>query len=204
MASDNDLCIKFKFRAGQFVTSGQVLAYVFGPNTDNGVADQIRDAAVLSYHRTPVQDIEFSIAQIVEVAIRALSPSINDSFTAITCVDRLGQGFCSIAKRPSMHLAMKDVNGEVRILKHELSFEKLLDAGFSQIRQMSAGNVAVGCRVLEALANVAVSCKYHEYKKTVLMHASLVHNMLLENISAGHDRNAVESRFQSITEITKS
>ncbi|OHB54386.1 MAG: hypothetical protein A2Y12_05800 [Planctomycetes bacterium GWF2_42_9] len=204
LASENDLIVRFRFRAGQFAVADQVLADVFGSEVDSKLVNQIRNAAVLSYHRTPVQDLEFSIGQIVEIATRALSPGINDSFTAITCIDRLGQEFGSIAMRPEMKKLLTDDKGKLRVIKHALSFDKLMDAGFSQIRQMSQTNIAVGCRVLESLRNVAEKCDSNDRKKSVLNHANLMNGMLLRNITEEHDRQAVESRHEMIKEIVQS
>ena len=54
---------------------------------------------MLGKDRTPKQDIAFAIRQLVEVALRALSPGVNDPFTAVECINRLGEGLCIVVRR---------------------------------------------------------------------------------------------------------
>ena len=85
-------------RPGKFFFEGGDLARAWpGDRVDDELADAIRGAFYFGPRRTLTQDVEFAIDQLVEVAVRALSPGVNDPFTAINCVDRLGAALCSLA-----------------------------------------------------------------------------------------------------------
>jgi uncharacterized membrane protein len=69
----------------------------------DALVNQLNDAFVFGNQRTASQDVEFSFLQMVEIAVRALSPGINDPFTAIACVDRLGSALCRLARGTRRH-----------------------------------------------------------------------------------------------------
>ena len=93
-----DMTIRLAVRTGDFVHPGMALAYVEG-----GLSDAARDRILLAYatgpSRTSTQDIEFSVDELVEIALRALSPGINDPFTAITCIHWITAGLASLGGR---------------------------------------------------------------------------------------------------------
>ena len=64
-----------------------------------GQSPALERAHVTGPYRTLAQDLAFAVDQLVEIAIRALSPAVNDTFTALTCIDWLGEGLCKIAPR---------------------------------------------------------------------------------------------------------
>ena len=90
LAREHDVIIEMRRRPGQFVIPTSALAAVAGASAiDERLGDQIRNKMILGPRRTATQDVEFSIAQLVEIAARALSPGVNDFYTAIACVDHL-------------------------------------------------------------------------------------------------------------------
>jgi len=99
--------------------------------------------------------LEFSIDQLVEIAVRALSPGINDPFTAMTCVDRLSAALCTLARRTIPSPVRRDDALQPRVVARPWTFRGALDAAFDQIRQHSRGTVAVMIRMVEGLALIA-------------------------------------------------
>src|SRR4029453_9082192 len=94
-----DAVVHLHYRPGQFVLQNAVLGRVLPATRGVEVTSAIRRAVRIGTHRTLAQDLEFGIAQLVEIALRALSPAINDSFTGLTCVDWLGDELCAFALR---------------------------------------------------------------------------------------------------------
>lgn len=91
LASQEGLLLRLEHRPGQYVVKGRPLVTVWpGESATHELATTINAAFVLGNQRTDTRDIEFPFEQLVEIAARALSPGINDPFTAIACVDRLG------------------------------------------------------------------------------------------------------------------
>ncbi|HMO87266.1 MAG TPA: DUF2254 family protein, partial [Lacipirellulaceae bacterium] len=105
--------------------------------------------------RTLTQDVEYAINQLVEVAVRALSPGVNDPFTAITCVDRLGASLCVMVRREFPSPLRVDDQGALRVVTTASTPAGIVDACFDQIRQASEGNISLTIRVLEIIAEVA-------------------------------------------------
>ena len=105
--------------------------------------------------RTAFQDVEFTVDQLVEVAVRALSPGINDPFTAIACIDRLGEGLCRLAGRSMPSPFRCDEEGRLRVVARPTTFESVANAAFHQIRQYGRTSAAVLIRLLETFEMVA-------------------------------------------------
>lgn len=104
--------------------------------------------------KTPQQDLEFSIHQMVKIALRTISPGINNPFTAVACIDNLTavMSYLAQAKFPSKYLF--DEKENLRIVADILEFEGVLDAAFNQIRQFAGGSPAVIIRLMEALKTI--------------------------------------------------
>jgi hypothetical protein len=99
-------------------------------------------------HRTLTQDSEFGIAQVVEIAIRALSPAINDTFTGVACVDWLADALLTLAERPPLEGNWYDTGSRLRVWMPPVRLERLVKLAFDQIRQASATTPAVLIRQL--------------------------------------------------------
>ena len=127
---------------------------MIGAEIPKDIAQKINDAVVVSERRTPQQDIEYSIRQLVEVALRALSPGINDPFTAITCIDGLGTIINLVSTRAFPSAMHHDENGVVRLMADTSTFGGLVDTAFNQIRQAASSHVDVTIRLLEILHDV--------------------------------------------------
>ena len=106
-------------------------------------------------HRTLTQDSEFGIAQIVEIAIRALSPAVNDTFTGVACVDWLADALLVLAEQPPLEGNWYDTGGELRVWMPAVRLERLVKLAFDQIRQASATTPAVLIRQLDVIRRLA-------------------------------------------------
>jgi len=117
IAEKADATIELAYRAGHFVIAGRPLAAVWPPDASPKVALALARSHVTGPHRTLVQDPVFAIDQLVEIAIRALSPAVNDTFTALTCIDWLSDGLCKISARPSLERIHRDGHGRIRVIE---------------------------------------------------------------------------------------
>lgn len=110
--------------------------------------------------RTMEQDIEFGVLQIVDIALRAISPAVNDPTTALTCIDHLGRILVRAATRQPPPSALCDVDGCPRVILRRTSFPRLLDVAFSQIGHYGKADVAVPLRLLRVLGELAAATQY--------------------------------------------
>jgi uncharacterized membrane protein len=163
LAVRHNLYVELRFRPGQFVLKGELLAEVRGPM----VSGAIRKTMRIGRHRVLRQDIEFGLFQIVEIAIRALSPAVNDTFTGVASVDWLGDALLLILETPVQDGCWYDRNGCLRVRHPELQFTRLSRLAFDQIRQASVDNPAVLIRLLSTIKRLAC-CLREECERTAL------------------------------------
>ncbi len=107
--------------------------------------------------RTLQQDIEYGILQIVDIALKAISPAVNDPSTAISCIDQLSRILIRYAAREPVNALIYDPPGVVRVSIPWLGFDRLLDSAFEQIRLYSKSDMAVNLRMLRALGDIAAT-----------------------------------------------
>jgi uncharacterized membrane protein len=173
LARVRGVVLRLARRPGDYVIERDALASV-GPATrwDPACGAKVRAAFIVGSRRTDEQDVEYSVRQIVEVAARALSPGINDPFTAIKALDALAAGVCRVARRGPPGPRHFDDNGILRVVAPVMNFEGFVDAAFDQIRQYGRTSVAVSVRLLEVLASCAPQCDESQ-RKVLLRRAEM-------------------------------
>ncbi len=121
---------------GRLHRGGATLASVWpGEKSNESTIGNVRRAFYFGDERTPTQDLEYSIDQLVEVAVRALSPVINDPFIAITCIDWLGDALIRLAGRELPSGWRYDEEGRLRIIVKTADFAAIAASALNQIRQ---------------------------------------------------------------------
>jgi uncharacterized membrane protein len=153
VAEKAEVRIGLAVRAGDFVYAGRPLASVEGEDLPDGLFGDIRACFALGGSRTPEQDLEFSIDELVEIAMRALSPGINDPFTAITAIHWLGAAMAELGQRQLDGLPGQDGGGEVIPLIDD--FEHYVRRGFGAMRSAIAGSKIAAMVALETLDEAA-------------------------------------------------
>ncbi len=156
-------------------------------------------AFVLGNQRTATEDIEFSFLQLVEIAVRALSPGINDPFTAIACIDRLGSALCRLAGRDMPSPFRFDDLGQLRLVATGYTFAGIADTAFNQIRQNARSNPAVAIRMLDAIAQIAGHVRSAQDAACLRRHADMIVRGAREAVPEAGDRLDVEARYLAAT-----
>jgi uncharacterized membrane protein len=220
--------IRMLHRPGHFVVEGQPLALLYdarlvGAGAGTGSAGkgggrkpvqggdgekaeaaetvaQVRSRFIMGARRTTTQDVEFVLLELVEIATRALSPGINDPFTALTCVDRIAEALRMVAARRLPSDYRYDEQGDLRLIASRNSFQGLCDAGFNQIRQHAGNNPAVLIRLLEGLFVVAARAVSEEKHAALARHARMIRRAARE-LPEPRDRRDVEDRFKKLISV---
>jgi uncharacterized membrane protein len=204
VAAENGLILSSQYRVGKFVIEGTPLLLVWPKEKLNRqLAEKLRNRFILGDQRTYEQDIEFAIDQLVEIAVRALSPAINDPFTAMMCIDRLGTALSQLATREFPSVEFADESGKLRLVGKPTTFASLVDTAFSQIRQQAGSHAAVIIRLLEVLAVIAERTTREEDRLALLRHSEMIRRSSEENLPEGLDRQDVEQRYQGFQEALK-
>ncbi len=196
LAIANDLLLQVQQRPGRFVVRGSELVRILPEaKVNKPLSAKINNAFVLGSQRTAQQDMEFSINQLVEIAVRALSPGINDPFTAIRCIDQLSAALCHLAQREIPAADRYDSEGQLRIIAEPLAFEDVTDTAFNQIRQYGRSSVAVTVRLLEAIAMISLFTHRAKDRAALLRHAEMIERGSQEGIVEELDRKDVKERY---------
>ena len=198
IASDADAVIELLYRPGHFVVRGLPLARVWPASAASEVLRGLDRAHVTGAHRTLRQDPTFAIDQLVEIAIRALSPAVNDTFTALTCIDWLSEGLCAVTAAWSSRRVHFDDEGKVRVISAEVSYVRFIDRAFDKIRQAGSGMPAVMIRQLEALAKVMEYTSTSEQQRVLLEQADMILRSCEESVSEPADRADVRRRYDML------
>ncbi|MCC4238896.1 DUF2254 domain-containing protein [Thalassospira povalilytica] len=201
VAIKHDIRVALTVRAGQHVIAGDIIGEI-GKDGHNGTkpsdtrSDAIHDAIaqqiMIGSQRTAMLDIEFALRQLVEVALRALSPGINDPFTAIAVIHRLGR---ALPQAMDFHYPMglwRDDQGQERICAHLSDFGGMMNAAFNQIRQSASAKPDVLLPMAEVLESLTGLAKHPKHLEILREHARLIGRAAARDIADATDRKAVE------------
>lgn len=175
LASKDDLLIRLDCRPGEFLIRNRPVARVYPKDRVTPELEaQLVSALICGYHRTPEQDVGFAINELVEISLRALSPSLNDPYTAISCVDRLTAGLCRLSERRFPSRVRFDAEHRPRIIARVFSFDELAEAAFGPIRRNSLNNELVKRHLAKSLQTVIDHARCESRRNPLLSHLALV------------------------------
>lgn len=191
-----DLVLELLKVPGDFVPAGGALARAWPVRRAGGeIEERIRGAFIIGRRRSPAQDPEYIAHQLVEIGVRALSPGINDPFTALTCLDWLGAALRLLAGRRIPSPYRYDEQRRLRVVVAGTDFPKMADASFNQIRQYGRSSVSVLLRLLDTIASVAPCTRRGEDRVCLRKHADKVIADARKTLDNQSDLREVEERY---------
>jgi len=199
IAQENDCITILYHRPGDYLVQNMVLCEVFcNEECSEEIHDKILDNFIIGKIRTPLQDAEFSIRQMVEVASRALSPGVNDPNTAIACIDNLTSVMCYLTgvKFPTPY--RYDSDNKLRVIADNHTFAGMLNAAFNQIRQYAEGSPSVMIRLLEAMISINSFARTSNQKKQIAQHAKMVMKAAERTFHENRDMEDMKERFKLV------
>jgi uncharacterized membrane protein len=204
-AASQDVVLRLEARPGSFVRRGSTLARVCRSRTiDEATAARVRGAFIIGVERTPTQDIGFHIGQLVEVAVRALSPGVNDPATACACLDRLGQALSQFAQRDLPSPWRLDDRGALRAIATPVTFADACAMAFHEIRRYGQTSVSVTARALEVIAEIAPCATRAEDRQALTEHAGLIAAGSRTAPFIDADRAVIDARYRDATAALQS
>jgi len=198
LAAAADAVINLEHRPGHFVVRGQRFATVWPPEAAPPVRQALGGAHIVGPHRTLTQDVSFGIDQLVEIGLRALSAAVNDTFTALTCIDWLGENLCKIVTGWHPARVHRDSQGFIRVIAPEPAFDRLVQRSFEKIRQSSLGMPAVMIRELDALARIMAETTSSGQRRVLLDQAAMIDRACERSVPEAADRADVRRRYEAI------
>jgi uncharacterized membrane protein len=202
IARRNDVVIDVLVRAGHHVIRrGEHVRVSSGASAE--CDEEIRNAFVIGRVRTPAQDLEHGIRQLVEIGVRALSPGINDPFTAIAVIDRLGAALEEILLGRLQPKLLVDEDGRVRVIADRSGISGIVDAAFDSIRQAGSDNPAILIRIADTLGALARLLEPGEALRAVLGQLAKLEETAAFGRLTDTDRRDVIARIASARSIAR-
>lgn len=202
-AAQADAVVAFDIRAGHHIIPGRVVAHVTPKKaaTEEALCHAIQSGVVIGRERTPVQDLEFSIRQLVEIALRALSPGINDPHTANAALDRLTLSIAFVMTRGLAKAVWEDQDGKVRVVAQVSTFDGICDAAFNEIRQQALPAVVI--RMAECIGQLLQQADDSQ-RPALEKHLNLVMDAGRRCMAAKEDLEVLEARAKEAQQNGKS
>jgi uncharacterized membrane protein len=200
LARDRRTIVRMEHGIGAFVVQNATLASLaltYPP--DQAMINAFNAPYSIGRHRTVDQDPAFGIRQIVDMALKALSPGVNDTSTAIMCVDYLTSILARLASQrfPPVYR----YEGEtLRMIAMVPTFEGLLAEAFDQIRGNAGGNVGIMARKLSALETLGSLTTSPRRRQALYKHVQWLAELADRTIEATHDRARIEKRLTEVLE----
>jgi uncharacterized membrane protein len=202
IATESDAVIRLLHRPVHFVVAGQPLARVVPASACAPVSRALVRAHIVGPNRTLTQDPGFAVDQLVEVALRALSPAVNDTFTALNCIDWLGDCLCHAYSLQLPSGIYCDSDDNVRVIEPVITYDRLLKGATDKIRQAGRGMPAIYIRQLENLQKVMAVVSTPGQREMLLHHARMIVRASDESVTEASDRADVHTAHDALLSVT--
>lgn len=205
IAKDYDLVIRLQFRPGDFCVEGNVIAQVWGCPEESleKVNQKIKNAFALGGERTVHQNVLFLADELVEILARALSPGVNDPFTAINCMNWFHSALNYLVQsRPSSPYRFDD-DGELRLIIFPISFERFLSVLCDQSRPYVASDRNATFYMVSILTELAAGCEDDTRKQEIIEKLDDLYQAAQQRLTSKPDLQGLESRYSKSLDIIK-
>ena len=199
LAQENDLIIRLLRKPGHIVWRDSQVAIVWpAERVNEELEHQIRNAFRIGNGRTPTQDVAYGVNQLVEMAVRAMSPAINDPFTAMTCLNYIGEGLALFIKHGEKTPYYYDQNSRLRLILEPITFAELLDDAFDMLRHASCDNASVLLHMLEVIQTISQEVNSTKANRELLRHINLIQEETSAGSIIGSDRERISRRCMDL------
>ena len=200
-AGERATVVRMEREIGEFVIEGTPLASMLGASAPS--EEDKRKLGLLyavGRQRTVENDAAFGIRQIVDVALKALSPGVNDTTTAVMCIDYLTAILVRLSER-GIESHYRGEDGELRLLTLGPTYSSLLGESFDQIRRNASGNVTVLEALLGSLELLADRSLFPLRRSVLMGHVDLVAEMACRTVPASGDQEQVENHVRRVRAV---
>ena len=198
-ASDHDLMLRCVGKPGDFITAGGALLWVWPPgrlNEDDRLG--LRKHFVIDQQRTSTQDLRFEINQLVEVAMRALSPGVNDPFTATNCMDWLAAVLIHLCDHPIPDAHRYDDDGKLRLVVEPESFDSAASLVFDQLRPYVAADRTAAVHMIEVIGRMLERIPQPDRRRCLLRHACALRRACRDNLLDARGLRLISLRYREL------
>jgi uncharacterized membrane protein len=203
-ACAHDAIVRMERKAGQFVDIGEALASVaMTKPLDEDMIAELNDAYGVDAFRTLDQDPSFGVRQLVDMALKALSPGINDSTTAVVCLNHIGVILAFCARRNLQARDRYDEHGKLRVLSIGIDFARLTRLAFRQIAESAEGNTEVSLRILGTIRKTGSACRRRTDCDALLHEVEIVGDIALRSAKSQHAKEQLGAELRALKDVLK-
>jgi uncharacterized membrane protein len=201
IACDHDVVMQLISYPGRFVIKGQALVRVIAPSSgDKTLHKAIQDTFILGGHRTQTQDVEFIFTQLAAIAVRALSPAINDPYTATMCIDRLSEALCHLLSRRIPSIYRYDDHGKLRVVADPKGFEDLFSTAFDRIRHYGSTDFKITLRLLQTIPTISMYAESPIHRRFLRDYATLIYEESQSALTSEREHQQVNQMYKDAQE----
>lgn len=205
LAKELEGVVKIESRPGDFSTRGDLLLRVWSDQSlDDEVAQKFRNCYAMGQERTAYQNILFLADELVEILARALSPGINDPFTAMNCINWFHSALKAFLSTSTPSAFRRDESGHLRVIAFPIDFERFASVICDQSRSYIATDRNTTLKMLKILTELAVKTPKPKEKSILIEHLHKLKTASLEALSSTPDREEFELRFNRALEMIAS
>jgi uncharacterized membrane protein len=204
IAREHDLVIRLLRKPGSIVWRGERVALVWpATRVDEELDREIRDAFRIGNGRTPTQDVAYAVNQLVEMAVRAMSAAINDPFTAMTCLDHIGEGLKLFIQQGEKKPLIYDRDGRLRLILEPVTFSELLNGAFDMLRHASCDNASVLLHMLGVIQAIGQEAgkdcpNKDQVRKELIRHIDLIQAESQAGALIEQDRRLIQLKCETL------
>ncbi len=202
VAQENGARIALKVRTGDFVHPDMPVADLIGGKLNDDLSEEILDCFDLGGMRTPTQDLEFLMDELAEIALRALSPGINDPFTAITAMHWLGAATAELGRRNLDRGPEQDDYERKYLLPLDDDFAHFVQRGFGAIRASAAGSPMASINFIDCLYAAATGCTSDKRRRILYEEGHKMVEQAAHSL-AGPSMDELKERLDNFTHSMK-
>lgn len=200
-AEEQKALIRIEAIPGDFVSASGPLIFADRAFKEEA-ANDLRALFVVGDFRTTTQDAGFGIRQIVDIAMKALSPGVNDTSTAVSCLDYLSAILIQLADR-QMPPPYRKTDGDLRVIAAPPSFAHFAAKSFDEVRLNAKGNVTILLQLLRSIERVVPVARNEARRETLLLHANLVRDLADSSVPVPYDRARIDRQLDDLRETLR-
>jgi uncharacterized membrane protein len=198
LACEEAVVVRMERGIGEFVVEDSPLASIAGTAAaSDRITRRLNAAYVIMPVRSVHQDVAFGIRELVDVALKALSPAVNEPTTAIACVDRLSSVLSRIAGRRVAE-PIRKVDGEPRVIARGPDFRSLLDSAFDEIRRNAEDNINILARMFTAIETIEGFAETPARRADLSRHVELIVEAGRRGLTERRNVEELETRAASL------
>lgn len=193
VAREHGLVLDVPIAQGAYVTPVDPIATVYGrAEADDALCTQIREAVILGSVRTEADDLMFLLHLLVEIASRALSPGINDLYTALACVDHVTGSLAQAIKEGLERISVRDDAGRLLVRTRSADVSRMASTALSTLRRNGMHNPTFALRLIRNIERLAPLARSHPTGPVFLEHLDRIAEHAAANVLQV-DREAIEA-----------